>query len=196
MDPTARSVVDGGDRNADPIRIAIRELIASSEIKPTELPVVTNDHGHRQLSVEAMKEDGIVNHLESLTQKPDEPMIEVQTGNVNAGSATGSGDVEEILKELKKVRRQNTITHCLLSTLIVLTAAWQLSEVSLLLKVKEGVSHPFRSLGSMVTKMIKGPGVKGQDSEKQDQTDGPAIKLPELPRLDLPSLDLSGDKEG
>ncbi|KAL9257001.1 hypothetical protein AKJ16_DCAP01997 [Drosera capensis] len=189
MDPTARSVVDGGNRNADPIRIAIRKLIASSEIKPTEF---SNDDGDEFL-VEAMKEDGIVSHLESLTQKPDEPMIEVQRGDVNAGSATGAGDVEEILKELKKVRRQNTITHYLLSTLIVLTAAWQLSEVSLLLKVKEGVSHPFRSVGSMVTKMIKG---KGQDPEKQDQTDGPAIKVPELPRLDLLSLGLSGDKEG
>ncbi|GAB2220378.1 hypothetical protein Droror1_Dr00008027 [Drosera rotundifolia] len=133
MDPTARSVADGGDHNADPIRIAIRKHIVSSEIKPTELSVVTNDEGDEQLiklisQVEAMKEDGIVSHLESLTHKPDEPMIEVQTGNLNAGSATGAGDVEEILKELKKVRRQNTITHCLLSALIVLTVAWQLSE--------------------------------------------------------------------
>ncbi|RWR87032.1 hypothetical protein CKAN_01596200 [Cinnamomum micranthum f. kanehirae] len=36
---------------------------------------------------------------------------------------------EEIVKELREIRKQNTVTHWLLSVLIVITAVWQMSEV-------------------------------------------------------------------
>lgn len=73
-------------------------------------------------------------------------------------------DNEEIARELKKVKRQNFVTHCLLGTMIVLTVAWQISEVSLLLWLKNGVSHPVRSLGSLVKGMLI---PNSRDREKQ-----------------------------
>ncbi|KAI4368504.1 hypothetical protein MLD38_017055 [Melastoma candidum] len=49
------------------------------------------------------------------------------------------------------------IEHCrirsctgLFSAVIVITVAWQLSEVALVLKVKKSLSHPFRLLGKLV----------------------------------------------
>ena len=77
----------------------------------------------------------------SLTQETES---EKENGREGKGSKN-----DEIIKELKKVKRQNFVTHCLLSVMIVLNVAWQLSEVSLILKVKDGLSHPFRSKNLM-----------------------------------------------
>lgn len=108
-------------------------------------------------------------------------------------------DTEEIVKELKRVRRQNSITHWLLSFVIVLTVAWQISEVSLLWKVKNGLSHPFRHLGGMFTGMLRDPVMKVQDEEeeKNQQLEAlslPSFKMPELPYMDLTELSRSEHK--
>ncbi|KAJ7945567.1 Ciliary neurotrophic factor [Quillaja saponaria] len=85
---------------------------------------------------------------------------------IQAGDNSIENKIDEIVKELKKVRRQNFVTHCLLSVMIVLTVAWQLSEVSLLLKVKDGLNHPFRSFGSMLSGFLTVPDRNGQAGVK------------------------------
>ena len=87
------------------------------------------------------------------------------------GGNRGNAAAEEIVKELRAVRRQNFVTHCLLSVMIALTVAWQVSEVSLILKVKDGLTHPFKSFGSMLTGRVKYPRADGQDTEKQQSED-------------------------
>ncbi|KAD4983260.1 hypothetical protein R6Q59_002928 [Mikania micrantha] len=88
-----------------------------------------------------------------------------------------------ILKELKKVRRQNVITHCLLSVMIILTLGWQISAVSVILKLKDGVTHPFRT-------MFKALKTKTQpqfhDPLPDPSSSAPLhdLKLP-LPKIDL-----------
>ncbi|KAL8227453.1 hypothetical protein R6Q57_015037 [Mikania cordata] len=107
-------------------------------------------------------------------------------------STDGSNEEEEeeermlmmILKELKKVRKQNVITHCLLSVIIILTLGWQISAVSVILKLKDGVTHPFRT-------MFKALKTKNQP-QPQPQPQPPLplpdplhdLKLP-LPKIDL-----------
>ncbi|XP_011020766.1 PREDICTED: uncharacterized protein LOC105123023 [Populus euphratica] len=98
---------------------------------------------------------------------------------------------EEIAKELRKLRRQNFVTQCLLSAMIVLTVAWQVSQVSIILQVKDGLSHPFKSFGSMLAGMLKRSRANGQDSENQQSevvpVKVPPLKIPELPHIDLGS---------
>ncbi|XP_021300858.1 uncharacterized protein LOC110429219, partial [Herrania umbratica] len=116
---------------------------------------------------------------------------------------------EEIVKELRAVKRQNTITHSLLSVMIVVTLVWQLSEVSLFLKVKNGFSHPFRSLGSMLLGMLPNPtpGINMQDADKNSSSTKthhshpvdpslPSVRVPELPHLEFPHLGSSTSSEG
>ncbi|XP_019180491.1 PREDICTED: uncharacterized protein LOC109175639 [Ipomoea nil] len=90
---------------------------------------------------------------------------------------------DRVIKELKKIQRQNFLTHCLVSAMIVLTVTWQLSEMSLILKLKDGLNHPFRSLRGFVAGIFKGP-VKDDEKppngkQKQDASplplSGPAI---------------------
>ncbi|GAB4828608.1 hypothetical protein Ancab_018270 [Ancistrocladus abbreviatus] len=182
----------------DMLQMAVKQISQSEDIAGENS--VANDADNHQLLVrllselESLKADGTIKKLESSAELNEVHSCAVSEAETNghtagaiAGSAMGTG-VEELVKEIKKVKRQNTVTHWLLSTLIVLTVAWQLSEVSLMLKLKNGLSHPFRSLGSMLTGILKGPITNGQDQEKQNEIEGPAlppVKAPELSRMDL-----------
>ncbi|KAJ4835923.1 hypothetical protein Tsubulata_026524 [Turnera subulata] len=124
-------------------------------------------------------------------------------GGGGGGSRTEIG-AEEIVKELKKVKKQNLVTHCLLSVMILLTVTWQLSEVSLLLKVKDGLSHPFRSFGGLLAGMVLGPGRRRAEDNGNNGNNGnhqngaltvagaaSSLRMPELPALDF---NLNGDQ--
>eukprot|EP00262_Sarcandra_glabra_P008499 TRINITY_DN2202_c0_g1_i1.p1 TRINITY_DN2202_c0_g1~~TRINITY_DN2202_c0_g1_i1.p1 ORF type:complete len:205 (+),score=29.07 TRINITY_DN2202_c0_g1_i1:56-670(+) len=113
---------------------------------------------------------------------------------------------EDIVRELENVKRQNSMTHWLLSALIVITAVWQLSEVSLIMMVRNKVSHPFSAVRNFITGVIKGGG-KDDDSvkiplpsSKRPQTEpllSHPLKIPEFefefPHVDLPRLNSSED---
>ncbi|XP_051116641.1 uncharacterized protein LOC127241572 isoform X2 [Andrographis paniculata] len=103
-------------------------------------------------------------------------------------SPISSAEAEEIIKVLKDVKRQNLVTHRLLTALIVVTLVWQLSEVSLILKIKEGFSNPLKSLGGMIKSFLPIP-KPNQGAPAIDPPSLPAppsIKIPELPYLELP----------
>ncbi|KAK6116604.1 hypothetical protein DH2020_049710 [Rehmannia glutinosa] len=112
---------------------------------------------------------------------------------------------EEIMKELKNVKRQNWMTHCLLTAMIVVTVAWQLSEVSLILRIKDGLSNPLKSVGGIFKGLLKNrPGMNVQDMMKQaterqkhviEPTSLPGLRIPEFPHLELPGFDTSDEEE-
>ncbi|KAF5183667.1 Ddi1 [Thalictrum thalictroides] len=129
------------------------------------------------------------------TNKPSTSAVDVETNKTSGGSDGGSKETrtEEILKELRKVKRQNSITHWLLAIMIVLTATWQLSEVSLLLKVKNKLTNPFKSVGKMLTgaqDALKHFDGNESDAALKDIQPPflPPIKIPDLPYMDLPVL--------
>lgn len=152
----------------------------------------------------ALKEPEALTEVEEENSSPAVGIVDVNMGNARQVDRGGVEiGAEEIVKELKKVKRQNFVTHCLLSAMIILTFAWQLSEVTLILKVKEGLSNPFRSVGSLLAGMLKGPATNGQDTEKQSSlskklpSEAPSVsplKIPEIPFVDLPDLGLNGSK--
>ncbi|KAI4383619.1 hypothetical protein MLD38_009431 [Melastoma candidum] len=140
--------------------------------------------------------------------------VEAFTGNVSLDSQeeevalVGHATAEEIVKELRRIKRQNTVTHWLLSIMIVLTVGWQLSEVSLILKVKEGLSNPFRTVGNLATGLLKrkapaatadGNAEKDNSLPTQEQDNNgilpaiPQIKMPELPFKDFTKLSSNND---
>ena len=99
-------------------------------------------------------------------------------------------DAEEIRKEIKKVKMQNFITHCLLSALIVVTVAWQVSEVSLALSIKDKLSHPVRSLASAIFGGGRNQGHdRDGDQERKDSgaeaSNGSTMMMPGLPQVDF-----------
>ncbi|WOG88669.1 hypothetical protein DCAR_0207904 [Daucus carota subsp. sativus] len=95
--------------------------------------------------------DGEVEHIV-------EPLNKTEVGSCGM-------DNEEIAQELKRVRKQNLITHCLLIAMIGLTIVWQIGEVSLLLWLKNGVTHPVRSFGGMVKGMLL-PNGRGRERQQ------------------------------
>lgn len=125
-------------------------------------------------------------------REEEEIKSEIANQQGNSGSDI---DKEEIVKELKKVKRQNSVTHWLLSIMIFLTVAWQVSEVSLLLKVKDGIDHPFKFLGGMFNGMLKGSGSDEEENQQNliEAPSLPTLKIPELPNMEL--ADLSNNHE-
>ncbi|RVW40034.1 hypothetical protein CK203_081913 [Vitis vinifera] len=192
--------------NVELLQLAIRRL--ADEKKNGRASVADDDLLSRLIfQLESLKEDGAIKQPKSSVEpnelhSPAVGEMEVKsmaTNEVDAGSAEIG--TEEIIKELKKVERQNSITHWLLSIMIVLILGWQLSEFSFILKVKEGLNHPFRSFGNLVIGMLKGPDNNGQDAEKQSsltkkpqiETPPLPLRIPELPHVDLPVLGLNGE---
>ncbi|KAI3720427.1 hypothetical protein L6452_21343 [Arctium lappa] len=100
---------------------------------------------------------------------------------------------EKIAKELKYVKRQNFITHCLLSFMIVVTVAWQISEVSIMLTLKDRVSHPFRSISGLFKEILKPRIANGNEEEPKPSITSDLIetspvhdlRIPDLPKIDL-----------
>lgn len=128
----------------------------------------------------------------SVIKKTEGENYAADDGEVDEGFK-GSEKDDEIMKELKKVKRQNFLTHCLLSVMIVLTVAWQLSEVSLILKVKEGITNPFKSFKNMVKDVMKDkvPDVNGHVADKNkdnnQSTSFPSLNFPEMSNVDVPN---------
>ncbi|KAF9607513.1 hypothetical protein IFM89_036875 [Coptis chinensis] len=155
--------------------------------------------------LESLKEDdtNILRVPPAEIKEPSSAAVRV-ANETSAGSSGESKEIqtENILSELRKVKRQNSITHWLLSVLIILTAACQYSEVSLIMKVKNNLTHPFRSVGNMITNAQDAlkhfDGHEPFDASKQAQIASPsvpALKIPDLPNMDLPVLDLNGGEK-
>ncbi|XP_004502281.1 uncharacterized protein [Cicer arietinum] len=141
--------------------------------------------------LEMSKRDETVNQSEA--SSPSEPVAsaieKTESETVDGGGGCrGSENDDEIIKELKKVKKQNFVTHCLLSVMIVLTVAWQLSEVSLVLKVKDGINHPFRSFGNMLKEIVKVSDINGQDADDKENNESPS-----LPSLKIPDMTINMD---
>ncbi|GFP88392.1 hypothetical protein PHJA_000982900 [Phtheirospermum japonicum] len=105
------------------------------------------------------------------------------------GNCSNNEEEEEriIIKELKHIKRQNTTTHWLVSAMIILTLAWQLSEISLILKIKDGFTNPLKSVSGMIGGFFK--------NRRRQVNNVPSMikEIPELPRLGLPGFDTSDD---
>ncbi|TMX01199.1 hypothetical protein EJD97_024962 [Solanum chilense] len=153
------------------------------------------DHRHQLLSqlvtqVDSLKEESQLNESTNLQEAAP---VEIQ-----------SEEEDKVVKELRKIQKQNFITQCLLSAMIVLTLTWQLSEVSIILKMKDGLNHPFRSITSMLTGWMKRPPplLNGPDdhlnNSAKHQVEAmslPKLKVPELPHMELPSFDFINEED-
>ncbi|GMI75135.1 hypothetical protein HRI_001182800 [Hibiscus trionum] len=119
--------------------------------------------------LESLKEDGRVKQSEPEEFNPR------KGGDVKAEAES----VEELRKEIKELKKQNTITHCLVSAMILITLFWQVSEASFLLKLKNGFTHPFRSFGSWLVNTVKTP-AKQHNHLIHQPSDLPKFEFPHL----------------
>ena len=114
--------------------------------------------------------------------EPHSPHPDHQPGKgESGGEEVGLADVA---KDLGKIKRQNTVTHLLLGVVIVLTAVWQVNEVSFLLWVQRKLSNPFKSLGDMIKSSLT---LKGR-KPVIESSPLPLVGVPDVSRADLPML--------
>ncbi|KAG8500121.1 hypothetical protein CXB51_003660 [Gossypium anomalum] len=199
-------------QDTETINQAIQKLTEEKRIKDTssDVKLSQDDDDDGQVLSRLLSQLESLKGVERSTVPKEEtsPSIDKSDPKIkNDNQERGGGNVgveEEIVKELKAVKRQNTITHCLLSALIVVTLIWELSEVSLVLKLRDGMSHPFRSFGSLLAGMLPSPGkinVVGSGDDDKDGNDHnivdpllPSVRMPELPHVEFPHMG-SNDEE-
>ncbi|XP_062223257.1 uncharacterized protein LOC133922099 [Phragmites australis] len=153
--------------------------------------------GERSSMVGRQEEEGLLSSLltklDALEKEADQDNVEQNSFHPNskAGHGDSSKEVElaDIAKDLNKIKRQNMITHILLGTVIVLTAVWQVNEVSFLLWVQKKLSNPFKPLGDLIKASLKGRGKK----PVIEASPLPPVGIPDVTRADLPTLVISGE---
>ncbi|KAE8654438.1 hypothetical protein F3Y22_tig00117048pilonHSYRG00257 [Hibiscus syriacus] len=180
------------NQDMETMKEAIHRLIEEKRIKDTSSDVNLSQDDEQQLL------SRLLSQLESLKEGSstslDKPIT--KTGNEEENGEKRAEE-EDIVKELKAVRRQNTITHCLLSALIVVTLIWEFSEVSMFLKLQNGLNHPFKSFGNWFAGMLSSRGVtdgSGTDSNDDDPM-LPSVRMPELPHVEFPPMGSNGEQQ-
>ncbi|KAL4348150.1 hypothetical protein GQ457_17G000760 [Hibiscus cannabinus] len=175
------------NKEMEMIRQAIHKLIEENRIEDTSSSDVKLSEDDEQLlsrllsqleSLKEIKRSNLPNEETSTTVDKPEPIT--RSGNEEESGETENIVVDEdIVKELEAVKRQNTITHCLASALIVVTLIWQLFEVSLVHELQNGLTHPFKSLGSLLTGMFPRRTARtndtnggGDDNDNNDHRNG------------------------
>ncbi|KAM1103226.1 hypothetical protein ACFX13_012019 [Malus domestica] len=180
--------MDSKDENLELINVAIKRLLEeskNSEASSADSVFQGGDDDdkdedrrllHRLLSqLESLKaNDGIQPPKSSTKPSADEELEPEREGGGRVDGDDGGGaetDTELIVKELNKVQRQNNVIQWLLSVMIVLTVAWQASEMTMLWQLKDGIRNPFRWIGGMLT------GKK--DSEEHHRSESPSLPFPQ-----------------
>ncbi|XP_047159405.1 uncharacterized protein LOC124829870 [Vigna umbellata] len=177
------------DRRLQLIDNAIQKLIQDDHDKNNTNKVRESHHNDDDRYQNALSHLLSVSQLNILKGEEINEEFEDSRSSEPVASVTEATENDEIMKELKKVKRQNFVTHCLLSVMIVLTVVWQVSEVSLILQLKDGLSHPFRSFGNMLKGMVKVPRVKGQDADDDEQL----LESSSLPSMIIPDMSHAGN---
>lgn len=121
-------------------------------------------------------------------QRLKHSQLSAQQEDVERSETKVEREEEAVVKELKEVKRQNFITHCLVSAMIILTVAWQVSEVSFILKLRGGLSNPFKSLAKILKKKTT-----SAIHNQIEATELPHLNMPALPHVSLPDFDLDGE---
>ncbi|KAJ1279255.1 hypothetical protein BS78_04G141500 [Paspalum vaginatum] len=136
----------------------------------------------------------LLTKLDELEKNADSDVVEPHSMHPNRqhpGNGEQSKKVPDIAKDLDKIKRQNTITHLLLGTVIVLTAVWQVNEVSFLLWLHNKLSNPFKSLGDMIKGSLK---LRGR-RPVMESSPLPPVAVPDISRADLPTLVIGGTED-
>ncbi|CAN6908166.1 unnamed protein product [Brassica oleracea] len=190
------------------------------EVLSRAIEKLLDEKKNREIAGESFIEDDddqlllsrIISQLESPNPFPKAVETTREEAESSLDSLTSKGraegerqleeSIEEIAKDIKEVKRQNKVTHILLSALIILTLTWQLSEYSMIYMMKERLTHPIRSIGGMFSGMFKGKirPIKNKLSNARDEDNhhngngtntGVHIQVPEL----LRDLGLDDDDE-
>ncbi|KAL9165991.1 hypothetical protein ABFS82_05G001000 [Erythranthe guttata] len=193
------------EKDMEIIEKVVRKLMEDDEFNAktsSNLPAIEKTGGRRQQQQQRQLLSKLLSELESVEEDKNVSEESTEEGTVEdricseidekrkeeVDSSDEEEEEEEIMKELKNIKRQNSITHCLLTTLIVLTLAWQFSEVSLILKIKNGLSNPFKAVGGIVKGLWQTrSGMMKRASDLQKQvTEQASLKIPQL---ELPGVD-------
>jgi len=108
---------------------------------------------------------------------------------------------EEVMEEIRKVKKQNKLTHLMLGIILASNVIWRLSELAMALLIRKQISNPLKLIGNFIN--FKGPVTQNHGNSHnlraslQSRIEAPAIphfEAPQLPHIEMPSFFQTEDK--
>lgn len=101
---------------------------------------------------------------------------------------------EEVREEIRKVKKQNKLTHLILGIILASNVIWGFSELSVALLIRKKVNNPFRLIGSLMTGNFRRPVTENHSSHNHKGHLLPHVEAPAIPHFEVPSLFQTEDK--
>ncbi|KAI5063168.1 hypothetical protein GOP47_0021715 [Adiantum capillus-veneris] len=113
----------------------------------------------------------VMESLQSSSEKSLPPQLTHSRSRDEEGKACNEDVSRQSVSDkdlVKKLERQNRITHCILGFMIVASAIWRFKIFSMFIGVRKSFTNPFQTFGEMVSEGFKG----GNNKEEQSGAKG------------------------
>lgn len=125
------------------------------------------------------------------------------TEHHGSGKIGGQVRHEEVMEEIRKLKKQNKFTNLILGLILGSNVIWRLLELSAALLIRKQISNPFKLIGSLIGGNDRGPvtqknGIHNHMAYLLPSVEAPAIprfELPQLPHIEVPSFLQTEDRE-
>lgn len=112
------------------------------------------------------------------------------------------GKNEEVMKEIRKVKKQNKFTHLILGIILASNMVWRISELAVALLIRRQISNPLKLIGGMITGNFGGSITQNHGSDNYRASLLPRVEAPaiphfeafQLPHIEVPSFLQTEDK--
>jgi len=193
----------------DLIELALRRLLSDDSLhdSPGEdaQPKLIHKEKDRELllrlldQLNSLKEERDQQDCEnSLPEDATNSDIERHGGDKIGGQARN----KETMEEIRKVQRQNRLTHVILGIIFASNVIWRLSQLAVALLIRKEMSNPLRLIGSFITGNFKGPMTENHSNQnltasllsRVESYSSAHFEAPQLPHIEMPSFFQTEDK--
>lgn len=95
---------------------------------------------------------------------------------------------EEVMEEIRKLKKQNKLTNLILGVILASNVIWRLLEMSAALVIRKHISNPFRLIGNLIGGNGRGPVTQNLGSNNHMAYLLPRVEAPAIPRFEVPQL--------
>jgi len=188
IDTQSRTVMTdrAAQRDLDLIELALRRLLSNDKSHdPHEEDAeskLVRDEKDRDLLLRLMDQ---LNSLKAERgQKDSENRLPTDDRNSDTelhGSDEIGGQVkiEEVMEEIRKLKKQNKFTHFILGIILASNMVWRISELVVAVLIRRQISNPFKFIGGLISNL------GGSVTQKHSNHN---FTAPLLPRVETPTI--------
>lgn len=105
----------------------------------------------------------------------------------------GQVKIEEVIEEIRKVKKQNKFTHLILGIILASNMVWRISELVVAVLIRRQISNPFKLIGGLISGNLGGSITQNHSSHNYRAPLLPRVETPTIPHLEalqLPHIEM------